>query len=453
MFIQYTDRLRRPRPAQLALSLLVLSQGLAHADDAPTTEDWNAKFQATYVRQLKRAFTSPYEGPNSLVGAREFSYSFTATAALGWRPWSGGELYFDPEAAQGVPLSNLTGLGGFTNGELARTSGPKLTIYRARLFWRQTLGFGGGRDAVDSDANQLAGSVDSRRFVWTFGNLSALDIFDDNRYAHDPRTQFMNWALMTHGAWDYPADARGYSWGMVGEWYSGPDAGGWVLRAGRFLQPKEPNGQKLDKSIGQHYGDQVELERPHQLFGQDGKLRLLAFRNRALMSRYADALADGITRNTPPDLNAVRSGNHLKYGLGINLEQGLSPTLGLFARAAWADGRTETYAFTEIDRSLSAGLVSQGTAWGRPNDTLGAAVALSGLSAAHRRYLEVGGIGFFLGDGRLNYRPETVAEVFYNWAVYGSTLLTVDAQSIRNPGYNSDRGPVQVLSLRLHSDF
>lgn len=198
---------------QRRLAYLFASAALAllpthgHAE-APETEDWNARFQSTYVWQDKHGFPAPYTGAHSLSPDRELSYSFTATAMLGWRPWGGAELYFNPEAAQGVPLSGLTGLGGFTNGEIARSSGPTLKFYRARLFLRQTWGQGGGQEAVESGPNQLAGSVDRRRFVLTAGNLSVIDLFDNNAYSHDPRTQFLNWSIMAHGAYDYAADAR-----------------------------------------------------------------------------------------------------------------------------------------------------------------------------------------------------------------------------------------------------
>ncbi len=327
---------------------------------APEFEDWNAKFQATYVWQAKRPFSAAYSGQNSLTAGREKSYSFTATAALGFRPWAGGELYVDPEAAQGVPLSNLTGLGGFTNGEIARTAGPTLKFYRARLFLRQTWGQGGEQEAVEPDANQLAGMLDKQRVIMTAGNLSVLDIFDANAYSHDPRTQFLNWSLMTHGAYDYAADTRGYSWGVALEWYHDD----WAMRAGRFIQPKEPNQLPLDPAIFRHYGDQIELQHAHRLGGQPGKLRLLAFSNRAKMSRFQDALYFATQNGGTPDINTVRTGEQVKRGIGINLEQALSDDVGLFARASWADGQTETYAFTEIDRSVSGGVLAKGGAWG-----------------------------------------------------------------------------------------
>src|SRR6266568_5114929 len=250
----------------LVTGMLALAQ-VGYAQDVP--EETSAKFQATYVWQRKSPFGAPYSGPHSLSPEREKSYSLTATAALGTRTWRGGELYFNPEVAQGVPLSGLTGLGGFTNGEIARTSGPSPSFYRARLFARQTWGFGGGGEKLESDANQLAGGVDRRRWVLTVGNLSVLDIFDDNAFSHDPRTQFLNWSLMTHGAYDYAADARGYSWGFAVEYFQD----GWALRAGRFMMPRESNGLPLNPRIFASFGDQIEIERSHEIGGQAGKLR------------------------------------------------------------------------------------------------------------------------------------------------------------------------------------
>jgi len=426
--------------------MLALAQ-FGYAQDAP--EETSAKVQTTYVWQGKSPFGAPYSGPHSLSPDREKSYSFTATAALGTRAWTGGEFYFNPEVAQGVPLSGLTGLGGFTNGEIARTSGPTPTFYRARLFARQTWGFGGGSESVQSDANQLAGSVDRRRLVLTAGNLAVLDIFDDNRFSHDPRTQFLNWSLMTHGAYDYAADARGYSWGFALEYFH--DAS--TLRAGRFIQPKEPNQLALDPRVFKHYGDQVEIERAYALANRPGKLRILVFRNVARMAGYQDALDLAAQAGGAPDINAVRTVERVKHGLGLNFEQEISPTVGLFGRASWADGQTETYAFTEIDRSLSGGVSVKGGAFGRARDSLGIAYVRNGLSTAHRDYLGAGGLGFFLGDGALNYRPENILEAYYSLNVAKNTLFSADFQRISNLGYNADRGPATVVSARLHYGF
>lgn len=434
------------RSVLLSWALLASTVSPAWAQE---TEDWGIKFQSTYVAQSKRAFAAAYSGPNSLIPQKEFSYSFTATAALGFRPWSGTEIYLNPELSQGVPLSGLTGLGGFPNGELARTSGPSLNLYRARTFIRQTWGVAGESEKVESDFNQLAGSARKQRLVLTLGTISIQDIFDDNAYSHDPRTQFLNWALITHGAYDFAADARGYTTGAALEYFHDD----WAVRFGRFAQPKEPNQQALDERLLKNYGDQLELERAHTLLEQPGKLRLLAFRNVAKMSRYADALSLATRTRSTPELNAVRTGQRVKYGVGVNIEQAITADIGVFARAMWADGNTETYAYTEVDRSLSLGTLVKGTAWGRARDTFGFALAVDGLSAPHRRYLERGGLGFFIGDGTLNYRPETLIEAFYSVNVFKGAWLSADAQYIRNPAYNADRGPVKIGTFRLHAEF
>jgi len=440
-----------PRPALLALSTLLAAAALLHRPAfAAEAEDWNLHLQSTYIRQFKPAFTSPYESAHSLTGAAEASYSFTATAALGLRLASHTELYLDPEMAQGVPLSGLQGLAGFTNGEMARSSGARPVYYRARLFVRQVVPLSATTESVETGMNQLGGEQASERLVWTLGNLAVSDLFDANRYSHDARSQFMNWTLMSHGAYDYAADARGYSWGLAAE-YFGP---GWALRAGRFIQPREPNQQRLDTRWLYHYGDQIEFEQHYTLAPQQpGTLRVLAFHNRAVMARYDEALqwsADPAHATGVPDLAAARRTEHDKVGLGLNLEQQLSPALGLFARTMWADGKTETYAFTEVDRSGSAGAVFNGQSWGREADSIGLAWARNALSAAHSALLAAGGQTFFLGDGQLRYRPEQVLEAYYLWSPWQGMALSMDFQRISAPGYNADRGPVRTAALRLH---
>jgi hypothetical protein len=411
-------------------------------------EAYGAKLQATYVWQRKYPFGAAYTGTNSLIPEREKSYSFTATAALGARVWKGGEVYVDPEVTQGVPLSHLTGLGGFSNGEIARTSGPTPTFYVARAFLRQTWGLGGEREKVESDANQLAGSVERRRVVLTVGKLSVQDLFDDNAYSKDPRTQFLNWSLMTYGAWDFAADARGYSWGIALEYFHDD----WALRAARFLMPKQSNGLALNPRIFYSFGDQVELEHAHSIAGQPGKLRVLAFRNQADMGGYSDSIADAAASGTTPDLATSRKKRD-KYGFGINLEQSLSQDVGVFARASWNNGEAETFAFTEIDRSLSAGVLVKGAPWGRAADSVGLALVRNGISGPHSDYLAAGGLGFFLGDGQLRYRSEDIFEIFYSLGVVKDVWVSADFQRIFGPAYNADRGPVSIASARFHYGF
>lgn len=428
---------------KLFSALLALLASCAFAQEQ---ESWNAHFQSTYGWQTKPAFGSPYEGPNSLNAAHERSYSFTATAALGLRIAPHTEVYLDPEAAQGVALSGLVGLAGFQNGELAKTSGANITAYRARSFVRHTIELGGEPVTLESSANQLGGTTTSRRVVITAGTISALDIFDAGGIAHDPRTQSMNWALMTHSAYDYPADSRGYTSGLVIEYIDD----GWAVRAGRLQVPREPNQLSLDPRLLRHYGDQVELTRDYKVGEQSGTARLLAFRTHAVLARYADALAQASASGTTPDINQVRTNEHSKWGVGIGVDHKPRDDVSLFARAMYADGKTETDAFTEADRSLSTGVAVRGARWSRPDDTFGLAVASGFLSRAHREYLASGGTTFFLGDGALNYRPERVLEAYYSFAIAKGTFATLDVQRIANPGYNADRGPVSVYGVRLH---
>ena len=421
------------------------STAFAQAD---TQEDWSLHAQATYVYQSKDAFPARYSGPNSLRPEHERSYTFSTTFYLGVRPWSGGEIYVNPEGVQGVALSRVTGLGGFTNGEIQKAAGPNLTVYRARAFLRQTFELGGEREEVEADANQLAGSVSANRLVVTLGNMAVTDVFGTNTYAGDARTQFLNWSFLTYGAYDYAADLRGYTWGAAVEYYSGD----WTLRAGRFMQPRQSNGRRLNQHLLESYGDQVEVERRYENNGQPGKLQMLVYRNVASMAKFSEALALAQATGTTPDITAVRR-SQAKLGVGIGAEQALSDDVGLFARASMHDGRTETFAFTEIDRSISAGAVIKGNRWHRGGDTLAVGVVQNGISKSHRDYLAAGGTTFFLGDGALNYRPERIFEAYYSLGVVKGVSVTLDYQHIANPGYNADRGPVNVGSLRLHAEF
>lgn len=447
-------RFRAPLAARCFFFGTALAGAGAPAAEPEPSADFEVHGQATYVFQRKPGFHAAYSGPNSLSPQRERSYSFTSTLFVGWRPAPDLELYFNPEMVQGLPLSRLVGLGGLTNSELQKTAGTNPLLYRARAFVRKTWGLGGGSETVESDANQLPGQVDKRRFVLSAGNLAVSDVFDNNAYAHDGRTRFLNWSLLTYGAYDYAADARGYSWGAALEYYDGD----WALRAGRFMEPKESNGLKLDWAINRHHGDQIEFERGWRLSGaQPGRARLLLFRNTAVMGSFDDANALAARTGGTPDVALVRR-NQSKTGWGASLEQAINGASGVFLRLSRHDGRTETYSFAEIDRSLSLGGVLGGARWGRPKDTIGLAWVRNGLSASHREYLSDGGLGFFLGDGALSrYRPESIVEAYYElgFRVGGRTDygVMVGWQRIRNPAYNADRGPVNVASLRLHVSF
>ncbi len=415
------------------------------ADAVPQPAWWQAGFQSTYVLQRKAALDAPYTGPNSLVTAAETGYTLSATLYLGMRAWPGAELLFDPETIQSQDLSHLSGLGGLSNGENQKGGGPVPTLYRARAFLRQTIALGGDVSTAEPGANQLGGPISSRRLVLTAGNFSWADVFDGNAFSHDARTQFLNWALMGYGAADYAADVRGYTWGLALEYYR--DA--WVFRIGRFAQPRESNGLALDLDVLDHYGDTIEIEHGHVLWGQPGKLRVAGIHNFARMGSFRDALRYAASNGGVPDVANVRR-NQSKYGLGLSVEQNVVEDVGLFARFSMSDGRTETYAFAEIERSLTAGVSVQGRSWGRERDTLALAWAVNGLSAAHQDYLAAGGLGFLIGDGRLDYRPEQILEAYYSFNAFRGFWFSVDAQRIANPAYNADRGPVNIIGCRVH---
>ncbi len=426
--------------------------------DKADVEDISAKYQITLNKQWHPSFnTQVGDGPNSLTSGRDSMYTTSATAHWGFRPWQGGELYFDPEMVTGVPFAGaLVGVGGFTNGEITRAAGANPTFYRQRLFLRQTWGLGGEQEHVESDFNQLAGFVDSNRMVLTVGNFSILDVFDPNSYAKNQRTQFQNWGSWTYAAYDYAADARGYGWGFATEWYHND----WVYRIGRMTTPVTPNVEAVDLNLMQHYGDQIEIERSYNLGERPGSVRLLVYHDRAEMASFNDATAylsrlNYPAQSSPSALIAVRTGNKDKYGIGINFEQSLDPSVGFFLRAMKSDGKTETLAFTEVDSSLSTGFLVNGSNWKRPDDSVGMALMIDWVSADRLRYLEAGGVSFFIGDGYRNFRsaPEQILETFYSINFAKNNWITLDWQFLQNPAYNAERGPVNVFGVRYHGEF
>jgi high affinity Mn2+ porin len=421
---------------------------------AGETEQWSIHGQITYINQFKNNFNSPYYGAKSLLNKSDGditkSYTFSATAFLGARLWEGAEAYINPEMFEGTPFSGLSGLGGFSNGELQKGTAIPPIYYMARMFLRQTFGLGGGQEHIEGVANQLAGNVDKRRLVVSYGTFSALDFFDANSYSHDPRTQFLNWSLMASGAYDYAANSRGYTYGFVGEYYHDEE---WVMRLARLAMPKTPNSLALDYDLTQQYGNTAELTHLHTINGQPGKARVLVFQNRGIMSTYNNAIAFGEQSNTAPDILNTRYGYQTKWGYALNGEQAITENIGAFARWSWNNGQTETQAFTDISNSLSGGLSIKGTSWGRPQDTIGIGAALNGISSQQVAYLQQGGVTMFIGDGKLNYKKEQIFETFYSWNVYKSLSLSADYQRIANPAYNADRGPVHFFGLRAHIEM
>jgi high affinity Mn2+ porin len=307
------------------------------------------------------------------------------------------------------------------------------------------FGLGEETEHIDADKNQLRTDIPVRRITLAAGKFSLNDFFDNNTYSHDPRTQFLNWALMDNGAWDYAADTRGYTWGIYLEYNEAQ----WSVRAATAMEPKEANKLELDTNISQAHGDQIELEHRHRMGAHPGAVRLFGYRNNAHMGSYAETLSNPAFGMDVTQTRAYRT----KYGFGLNLEQELTSDLGVFSRIGWNDGATETWAFTEIDRTVSIGASLKGARWGRPDDVVGLALIANGLSKDHADYLSAGGYGFIIGDGRLNYAPEEILESYYSLQAFKSFAATADYQFVNHPAYNADRGPVHLIAGRLHYEF
>jgi len=429
----------RRKLSTLLLSGLVFC-GAARADELP---DWlSLHGQSTLVEQYHPAFHSLYRGPNSLSPKSVGNETFDATVFLGVRLWHGGALYADPEVDQGFGLSNTLGVAAFPSGEAYKVGDVSPYVRVQRLFFRQSFDLGGDASKVDGDANQVEDNRTADNLILTIGKFSVGDVFDTNTYAHDPRGDFLNWAVIDAGAFDYAADSWGYTSGASAEL----TLGRWTARAGLFNLSKVPNGLVTQNGFGQ-FEAVGEVEERHKLFGED-KIKLLFFLNRGRMGSYRDALAS----SSPPDTALVRR-YASKPGGEINLEQGVTDDLGVFLRASANDGGEEAYEFTEINRSLSAGLSLKGSDWQRPKDTLGLALVVDGLSRDARDYFAAGGMGILIGDGHLRYSSEDVAEAFYSAAIADGFAASADYQFIAHPAYNRDRGPVSVFSARLHAAF
>jgi len=431
----------------LLLILLIFVVNFAFGQDTVKQQRFNLHFQQTIITQYKPAFSAPYSGLNSLSTQSETQTSITSSLFGGARLWKGAEAYFNPEISGGAGLSKTLGVAGFPNGETFRVGGAEPKIYIARLYIKQNFEWGTEKDTVEDDANQLAGLKSKRYFSLAVGKFGMADFFDGNNFSHDPRTQFMNWALMDNAAWDYPANTRGYVLGATAE-LGQPS---WTLRFAFTMVTTEANGAVWDAKIGKTNTQTIEFEKRYTLSGQKGTVRILAFTNNGKFGNYRDAIA---LNPTAPNVDTTQAYGRHKYGFGISADQYLTKDFGVFAELSYNDGHTETWFFTEIDRSLSFGGVLKGTSWKRADDELGLAFIANGLSADHRDYLAAGGYGFLIGDGRLNYSPELIAELYYKVNAFQKKFwLSPDYQFILHPAYNADRGPVNVFGIRAHVEF
>ena len=433
---------------QLLLFILsAIAARISFAQDTVRQEKTAFHFQQTIITQYKPGFSASYSGRNSLSPLSETQTSITVTFFGLARLWKGSQVIFDPELSGGAGLSHTLGVAGFPNGETFRVGSVQNKIYIARLFFRQNFGWGKEKDTLEGDELQLAGLKSKRYFSVGIGKFNMGDYFDQNNFSHDPRSQFMNWALMDNAAWDYPANTRGYVFGAYTE-FGQPD---WTLRFAFTLNVTKANSSTWDAKIGKANTQTVEFEKRYTVNGQKGVLRVLGFLNNGKFGNYEQAIA--LSLNAPNVDTTQAYGRH-KFGFGVNADQYLTKDFGVFAKASYNDGHTQTWFFTEIDRSFTFGGVLKGTGWKRGDDEMGLGFIANGLSAPHRQYLADGGYGFLIGDGNLNYAPEMIAEFYYKLNAYQKKFfLSPDYQFIVNPAYNKDRGPVNVFSIRAHVEF
>jgi high affinity Mn2+ porin len=462
-------REKRPPSAALrlaigAVSALVCASAFAHGPrDLPSEDksapdldkalapppDWySLHYQFTAATQYHPSFSEKDPpGTNSLSSGAESATAFVTTLYADARLWRGAELLFNPEMSGGRGLSSTLGVAAFPDGIVYRVGDPAPAVYVARLAISQTFDLGGGKVLNQGGPNELAGTRDRDVLAITVGRFSVVDVVDGNRYANDATTEFFNWALFASGAYDYPADTRGYTWGALADLAKG----WWSLRGGIALEPYYANLAQMDWRIQKSHGLMAEYEVRYALRGRPGASSLLLFRNTARMGSYEQVLADPAAYGN--SVAATRADGRNKYGFALSVEQQLTDTMGAFLRLSWNDGHTASWAFTEIDRSLAAGVTQNGKPWRRPNDIIGAAVVVDGLSPWHERYLEGGGYGFIIGDGSLNYGLEVEGDVYYKLQLSEALAVSAIYQPIVNPAYNRDRGPVQIFSARVHVAF
>jgi high affinity Mn2+ porin len=440
------------RLIMLSVILISIDQRVIAQDPLLSDSAWNFHFQFTGIIQYNAPFHSPYTGQNSFLPNAERAYSVTSTAFLGRKLWSGASAYFNPEMAGGQGLSSTLGIAGFPNGETFRIGSDQTVVYVARIFIKQQINLDKNHfDTLEDGTNQVRERVSQKRLTINFGKFGVADFFDQNAVSHDPRSDFMNWSLMNNGAYDYPANTRGYTYGLIVEYYTP----GWVLRAGTALEPTYANGPTLNFNWTKTNSETVEIQKDYSISKQPGTVRLLFYYNTSKAPAYQTVINE-YKNGTDTSLDVIygKAYGGKKYGIGINANQSITSRLNSFFRIGWNDGKTATWAFAEIDNSVSLGLRYYGIGKGRSVDNIGLAFVSNGISADHRDFLNIGGYGFMIGDGKLpNYTRENIAELFYEVKLFENLFATFDYQYVSHPAYNHDRGPVSLLAARVHIYF
>ncbi|MBC7695139.1 MAG: carbohydrate porin [Burkholderiales bacterium] len=424
-------------------------------EDTMTKTNWfTLHAQETTVSQFRSKFNAKYTGSHSQTNEEQWATTLTSTIFAGVKLWKNAYAVFNPEIAGGSGLSSAFGIAAFTNGEAFRVGTPEPKIYIARAFLRQIIPLTKEKEWQEESENKLAQNIPTTYFALTAGKVSIADYFDDNSFSHNPRTQFLSWGLMSNGAWDYPANTRGYTPSVIAEFISKKIE----IRYAISMMPVNANGNIMDKNVSKANANSFEIKYKYKIKNHQGKISVLAFYNTAFMGSYnaqniistPDSLSSGFYANAY-SIVASRQYGRSKYGFGLNAEQNITDNVGVFARASYNDGKNETWCFTEIDRAFSIGSYIKGTKWKREKDVIGFAYCLSGLSQEHADYLSKGGLGFIIGDGKLNYRNEHLFETYYSLSLCnGNIIPSFDYQYIVNPAYNADRGPISIYSIRLH---
>lgn len=435
------------------MRFLLLGMALPGAFCGYAQDDSSHKFsihaQATVIPQYHSHFTSPYSGNNSLEPAEPVRTSLSVSGFLAYKPLRNTYFVFNPEAAGGKGLSKTLGIAGFPNGEVYRVGDPSPKPFIARLYAEQRIPISQRKTWVTDDQNQIAEYTHQDYFSIIAGKFSLTDFFDDSQISHDPRTQFMNWSLMGNGAWDYPANTRGYTIGTVVQLLYHD----WAIRTAMTAIPIEANGPELQFKWGKAMGWVLEAEKNH-LFQKDeahfSTLHAGIYLNKARMGDYQLAIQQA--GNMPPDITQSRTYGRTKWGYYASMDNHFG-NLHHFIKISWNDGQNESWAFTEIDRSFATGIRLDGKVWKRKDDKLGIAWVSNGISSVHQQYLSKGGYGFLIGDGQLHYGHENILELYYLCRILPKMSLSPDFQYIQNPAYNKDRGPVAVWALRFHLEL
>ncbi len=410
--------------------------------------------QANIIFQANTPFHSPYEGVNSFESRGSYKTSLVGTLYLGAQlrrnPMSSTDLIVHFESTGGRGLSQALGLAGFTNLDVVRNPNLGSKPYLARLQIHQIFGLTHTLVSQDRDQYSLATKVPERRIELRAGKMSLPDTFDANAVGTDSHLQFTNWTIDNNGAWDYAADTRGYTWGVIASLIT-PD---YIIRYGIAAMPVVANGIDIDYAFRRASGQNMEFTaNPSLTHIKGATVRALSFVNHANMGTYRVANRDAIATNTTPDVTATRVQGTVKYGFGLSLEQQLPGNFRAYSRFGWNEGQHESFAYTEVDQTLSAGADYNPVNWGRPQDRFGIAFVSNAIKRDHQHYLALGGLGFLLGDGRLNYARENITEFYYNAHAWRGLSFAMGGSVIFHPGYNQDRGPILVPSVRTHFDF